>query len=592
MRSISKKILPLLVLFGAVASVSAQTITGTFTGTLTDPSGSVLPKAKVTATNTATNVQFSANTNDAGIYNILFLPIGEYRLTAELTGFKKAQLGPFKIEVNQIARVDIKLEVGDVSQSVEVTGVAPILQTEATDTGQSLNAEKLTALPLKSRNFVSLTLLIPGSVSPNPEGMNSRLGARPYVNGNREQTNNFMLDGVDVNDSIDNRVGYSPNVDALEEVKVVTGNAAAEFGNAGGAAVVMNMKSGTNQFRGNMFWFLRNNVLDANGFFRNRTAATAVRQDLRQNLWGGTFGGPIKKDKLFFFIDYEGTKTRSGGPTTAAVAPQAWRNGDLSLFPNTIVDPTNGQQFPNKQIPQSRFNPVARTLFGNSTLYPLPNQTGFGPLGVSGNYASSFRNTINNDQGDVKIDYRPTDKDAVSGRWSRGFYETFGSQAALPVFMTSGTENPTQSAVLNGNRTFPPTIVTEARFAFSRIVINDRPIDWSGQLGNDANQRFGIPGGQPFAGLSSIGIGGGLSGIGSLGIASRTSDNTFIFYDNLTWQKGRHLIKMGGQFMRYQQNRYYSGNNGILGVFRYNGTYSGLDFSDFLLDALNSKGRG
>lgn len=592
MRSISKKILPLLVLFGAVASVSAQTITGTFTGTLTDPSGSVLPKAKVTATNTATNVQFSANTNDAGIYNILFLPIGEYRLTAELTGFKKAQLGPFKIEVNQIARVDIKLEVGDVSQSVEVTGVAPILQTEATDTGQSLNAEKLTALPLKSRNFVSLTLLIPGSVSPNPEGMNSRLGARPYVNGNREQTNNFMLDGVDVNDSIDNRVGYSPNVDALEEVKVVTGNAAAEFGNAGGAAVVMNMKSGTNQFRGNMFWFLRNNVLDANGFFRNRTAATAVRQDLRQNIWGGTFGGPIKKDKLFFFIDYEGTKTRSGGPTTAAVAPQAWRNGDLSLFPNTIVDPTNGQQFPNKQIPQSRFNPVARTLFGNSTLYPLPNQTGFGPLGVSGNYASSFRNTINNDQGDVKIDYRPTDKDAVSGRWSRGFYETFGSQAALPVFMTSGTENPTQSAVLNWNRTFTPTIVNEARFAFSRIVINDRPIDWSGQLGNDANQRFGIPGGQPFAGLSSIGIGGGLSGIGSLGIASRTSDNKFIFYDNLTWQKGRHLIKMGGQFMRYQQNRYYSGNNGILGVFRYNGTYSGLDFSDFLLDALNSKGRG
>ncbi|MFN8811456.1 MAG: carboxypeptidase regulatory-like domain-containing protein, partial [Acidobacteriota bacterium] len=579
-------------MFGAVASVSAQTITGTFTGTLTDPSGSVLPKAKVTATNTATNVQFSANTNDAGIYNILFLPIGEYRLTAELTGFKKAQLGPFKIEVNQIARVDIKLEVGDVSQSVEVTGVAPILQTEATDTGQSLNAEKLTALPLKSRNFVSLTLLIPGSVSPNPEGMNSRLGARPYVNGNREQTNNFMLDGVDVNDSIDNRVGYSPNVDALEEVKVVTGNAAAEFGNAGGAAVVMNMKSGTNQFRGNMFWFLRNNVLDANGFFRNRTAATAVRQDLRQNIWGGTFGGPIKKDKLFFFIDYEGTKTRSGGPTTAAVAPQAWRNGDLSLFPNTIVDPTNGQQFPNKQIPQSRFNPVARTLFGNSTLYPLPNQTGFGPLGVSGNYASSFRNTINNDQGDVKIDYRPTDKDAVSGRWSRGFYETFGSQAALPVFMTSGTENPTQSAVLNWNRTFTPTIVNEARFAFSRIVINDRPIDWSGQLGNDANQRFGIPGGQPFAGLSSIGIGGGLSGIGSLGIASRTSDNKFIFYDNLTWQKGRHLIKMGGQFMRYQQNRYYSGNNGILGVFRYTGTYSGLDFSDFLLDALNSKGRG
>ena len=593
MTSLSKSILTLLVLFCALLNTSsAQTITGTFTGTLSDASGAVLPKAKVSATNIATNIAYTATSNEAGIYNLLFLPIGDYRLAAELQGFKKSQLGPFKIETNQIARVDIKLEVGDVGQSVEVTGIAPILQTDSTDTGQNLSAEKLTSLPLKSRNFVSLTLLIPGAVSPNPEGMNSRLGARPYVNGNREQTNNFMLDGVDVNDSIDNRVGYSPNVDALEEIKVVTGNAAAEFGNAGGAAVVMIMKSGSNRFRGNLFEFMRNNVLDANGFFRNRTVATARRQDLRQNIWGGTFGGPILKDKLFFFINYEGTKTRTGGPTTAAVAPAAWRNGDLSAFPNTIVDPTNGQQFPGKQIPASRFNPVARALFANAALYPLPNQTGFGPLGQSGNYGSSFRNTLNNDQGDVKIDWRPNSKDAFSGRYSRGFYETFGSQAALPVFMTSGTENPTQSFVLNWNRTISPSIVNEARASFSRIVINDRPIDWSGQLGADGNQRLGIPGGQPFAGISSIGLGGGLSGIGSAGVASRTSDNKFIYYNNLTWQKGKHLIKMGGQFMRYQQNRYYSGNNGVLGLFRYNGTYSGLDYADFLLDALNGKGRG
>ncbi len=593
MRTISKKILTVCVMLFALSTMSnAQTITGTFTGTLTDPSGSVLPKVKVTATNTGTNIGYNATSNDAGIYNLLFLPIGEYRLAAQMQGFKKAQLGPFKIEVNQTARVDIKLEIGDITQSVEVTGIAPILQTESTDTGQNLSAEKLTSLPLKSRNFVSLTLLIPGAVSPNPEGMNSRLGARPYVNGNREQTNNFMLDGVDVNDSIDNRVGYSPSVDALEEIKVVTGNAAAEFGNAGGAAVVMNMKSGTNRFRGNVFEFLRNNQLDANGFFRNRSAATARRADLRQNIFGGTLGGPIKKDKLFFFVDYEGTKVRSGGPTNASVAPAAWRNGDLSIFPNTIVDPTNGQQFPNKQIPQSRFSPVARALFSNAALYPLPNQTGVGALGQTNNYGSSFRNTQNNDQGDVKIDWRASDKDSISGRYSRGFYETLGSQAALPVFMTGGTDNPTQSFVLNWNRTMSATIVNEARAAYSRIIINDRAIDWSGQLGADGNQRFGIPGGQPFAGLSSIGIGGGLSGIGSSGVTSNTADNKFIFYDNLTWQKGKHLLKMGGQFMRYQQNRYYSGNNGVLGLFRYDGTYSGLDYSDFLLDALRSKGRG
>lgn len=582
----------LLALTSLYQTASAQTITGTFTGTLTDPSGSVLPNAKVTATNTGTNINYTAQTNDAGIYNILFLPIGEYRLAAELAGFKKATLGPFRIEVNQIARIDVKMEIGDVTQSVEVTGVAPILQTESTQTGASLTSEKLTSIPLKSRNFVALTLLIPGAVSPNPEGMNSRFGARPYVNGNREQTNNFMLDGVDVNDSIDNRVGYSPNVDALEEVKVITGNAAGEFGNAGGAAVVMNLKSGTNQFRGNVFEFLRNNVLDANGFFRNRSAATSRRSDLRQNIFGGTLGGPIKKDKLFFFVDYEGTRTRSGGPANASVAPLAWRNGDLSAFPNNIVDPTNGQQFPNKQIPQSRFNPVARALFANNSLYPLPNQTGVGALGVTNNYGSSTRSTTNNDQGDVKIDWRPSDKDQVSGRYSRGYYESFGSAAALPTSMTSGQDGPTQSFVLNWNRTITPTIVNEARAAYSRIGIIDRTVDWSGQLGLDGNQKLGIPGGQAIAGLSSIAIGGGLTGLGALGTLSTTYDNKFIYYDNLTWQKGKHLLKMGGQFMRYQQNRYYSGNNGVLGVFRYNGTYSGLDFADFLLDALASKGRG
>jgi hypothetical protein len=341
-----------------------------------------------------------------------------------------------------------------------------------------------------------------------------------------------------------------------------------------------------------MFYFIRNNVLDANGFFRNRSLATARRADLRQNIWGGTLGGPIQKDKLFFFMDYEGTKTRTGGPTNATVAPQAWRNGDLSIFPQRVIDPTTGQDFPNKQIPQSRFSPVARALFSNATLYPLPNQPGVGVLGQTNNFGSANRNTLNNDQGDVKIDWRPTSKDALSGRYSRGFYESFGSQAALPVFMTGGQEGPTQSVVLNWNRTISPTIVNEARMAYSRIGILDRTVDWSGQLGADGNQRFGIPGGQAIPGLSSITLGGGLSNIGSLGVISTTYDNKFIYYDNLTWQKGKHLIKMGGQFIRYQQNRYYSGNNGVLGRFGYSGDYTGLDFADFLLDNLRSKGRG
>ena len=589
----SRVAVTLLLVLCFALSLAGQTITASITGTVTDPSGAVIPATKVTATNAGTNVSFVTNTNGEGLYNFPFLPVGNYNVAVEGAGFKKTVLGPFKLEVNQIARIDTRLEVGTPTETVEIRDIAPTLQTESTSTGESLGSTKLTSLPLNGRNFVSLTLLIPGAVSPNPTGMNSRFGARPYVNGNREQTNNFLLDGVDVNDSIDNRVGYSPNVDALEEVKVITGNAAAEFGNAGGATVMLSIKSGTNEFHGNVFNFLRNNKLDANGFFRNRTQATATRTAFKRNIFGGTFGGPIKRNKMFFFMDYEGTKQRASGPAGTTVAPQSFRNGDLSSFSNTITDPANGgQPFPGKQIPVSRFSPVARFLFSNPALYPLPNQVGAGAQGISGNYAGGSASSLENHQADVKIDYRLSDKDNLMGRWSIGRYDSVGSAAALPVFMTSSQSGPTQSVVLNWNRTVSNTIVNEARVSFSRIVILDTTIDRSGQLGLDGNQKFGIPGGQPIAGLSAITLGGGLAGIGSTGNLSNTWDNKYIFYDNLTWQKGKHLVKMGAQFMRYQQNRYYAGNNGALGRFGYSPTYTGLDLSDFLLDQLQSKGRG
>lgn len=580
----------LVLLFASLSQ--AQTITASITGTVTDASGAVVPNVKVTATNTGTNLTYTATSNEAGAYNLPFLPVGNYTVNSENQGFKKTVVGPFALEVNQIARVDLQLEVGETTQSIEIKDFAPVLQTESTETGETLSSNKLTSLPLNGRNFVSLTLLMPGSVSPNPAGMNSRFGARPYVNGNREQTNNFLLDGVDVNDSIDNRVGYSPNVDALQEVRVLTGNAGAEFGNSGGATVMLQLKSGTNDFHGNVFEFLRNNKLDANGFFRNRNISTAKRTGFRRNIFGGTFGGPVVKNRAFFFVDYEGTLARSDGPATASVAPAAWRNGDLSQFPQVITDPRTGQPFPNNQIPVSRFSPVARYLFSNPNLYPLPNQPGTGNLGVGGNYASATASKTDNHQADAKMDFRLSDRDNLMGRWSIGRYEQLNSQQALPVQLGSGQSGPTQSAVVNWVRTFSPTIINEARVAYSRIIIVDSVNDVSGLLGADGNQKFGIPGGQPIPGLSSINLGAGLSGIGSGASISNTADNKFIYYDNLTWQRGKHGIKFGAQFMRYQQNRYYAGNNGALGLFSYNGTYTGLDYADFLIDALNSKGRG
>ncbi len=597
----------LLLFFGLVGSLSAQTISGSITGTVTDPTGAVVPNVKVTATNTGTNITTTVDTSEAGVYNLRFLPIGSYLLTAEVKGFKKVNLGPFGLEVNQVARIDIKLEVGDTVQVIEISDVAAILQTESTATGDSLSSTKLTSIPLNGRNAATLTLLIPGAISTSPGAMNTSgrfqgSGSRPQVNGNREQTNNFLLDGIDVNDSIDNRIGYQPNVDALEEVKVITGNGGAEFGNVGGAIVNMAIKSGTNQFHGNVFEFLRNEKFDANGFFRNRN--NTKRAPFRRNIFGGTFGGPIKKDRTFFFMDYEGTEQRSSGPATASVAKGPWRTGNLSDWlalstPQIVRDPSTGDTlaartpFPGNIIPAARItNPVAKKLFGDSTLYPLPNQSGTGALGITSNYLSASANLLKNHQADVKIDHRLSDKDNLSGRWSIGRYETYGSQAALPVFMTGGTTGPTQTAVVNWTRTFSPAVVNEFRVGFSRIGIDDNTIDWSGKLGANGNADFGIAGGQPIPGLSSVNLGDGLSSVGAGASISSTMDNKFQYFDNFTWQKGRHLLKMGGSAVRYQQNRYYAGNNGALGIFTYNNVYSGVNFGDFLLNALNTKGRG
>lgn len=597
--------------FGLTSLASAQTTTASITGTVTDPSGAVVPNVKITATNNGTNVAYTASSNESGVYNLLFLPVGRYSVASENPGFKKTILGPFALEVNQIARVDLKLEVGDTTQSVEVKDFAPILQTESTQTGDSLTSSRLSALPLNGRNFASLTMLIPGAISTSPNAMNTSgrmqgSGSRPQVNGNREQTNNFLLDGVDNNDSIDNRIGYQPNVDALEEVKVITGNGSSEFGNVGGAIVNATLKSGTNAYHGNVFEFLRNEKLDANAYFSNRSGV--AKRALRRNIFGGTFGGPVKKNKIFFFVDYEGTQQRDSGPSTASVAPATWRNGNLSdlLTKSNIFirDPLTNATcsatvssgcFAGNIIPQSRIvNPVATKLFGSPNLYPLANINGTGTLGVTNNYVASSANTLKNNQADVKGDFRPNDKDSIMLRWSIGRYEQFGNSAALPVFLTSANIAPTMSTVATWTRAFSPTLVNEVRLGYTRVGIDEGiPVDWSGLLGADGNSKFGIAGGQPYAGLSAVTLGNGLSGIGAAASAGSTVDNKISYADNMTWQRGKHLLKIGGQFTRYRQNRYYAGNNGALGSFGFDGTMgTGQAYSDFLLNRLSTKGRG
>lgn len=583
-------------LFFCATGAVAQTITGTITGTVTDPTGAIVPNVKVTATNVATNVTITATTNESGIYNILFLPVGEYRVTTEAAGFKVSSFGPFGLEVNQTARVDLQLQVGQTTETVEVTAAAPVLQTESAATGDTITSSQATQIPLRGRNFMSLTLLVPGSITPNPGSFDgpgrSFGGGRPYINGNREQTNNFLLDGADINESIDNLVSYNPNVDALQEVRVMTGNAGAEFGNANGAIVNMTLKSGTNEFHGNIFEFLQNDNLNANGFFANRQ--NQPRREFKRNIFGGTLGGPIVKNSLFFFVDYQGTRQKSSGPATATVAPAEYRTGDLSRVQTPIRDPLTGQPFPGNIIPQNRIvNPVARALFADSSLYPLSNNVGTGPIGIVGNYLSTSSNFNNNDQADAKIDYRFSDNDYLSGRFTIARYREAPTSVALPTSIGTDKDAPTTGGVITWTRAFSPTVVNEARFNFNRVRINDVPIDPAGVLGPNGNASLGIPGGQGGSGMSEIRLTGDpLSNIGGAGIASDSITNTWQYGDNLTWQRGRHLLKMGGQAIRYQQNRFYGGNNGVLGFFTYDGRFSGSPFADFLLDQLAQKGRG
>jgi len=593
----SKSIVLASLFLAAIPSGWSQTITGSITGTVTDPAGAVVPNATVTAKNINTNLTSEAKTNSAGVYNILFLPVGPYSVTVQATGFKTATVPSLTLSVNQTARVDMTMEVGAVTESINVTEGAPIIQTESTQTGEVISSTQATQLPLNGRNFVSLTLLVPGSITPYPNAFNSPSrsfgGGRPYVNGNREQTNNFLLDGVDINEPIDNLVAYNPNVDALAEMRVLTGNASAEFGNATGATVIMATKSGTNEFHGNVFEFLRNDKLDSNEFFNNRAGSS--KRALRQNIFGGTLGGPIRRDRLFFFMDYQGTRQRDSGTFLQTVVPASLRTGNLSLFPaGSIRDPLTGQPFPGNVIPANRItNPVAQALFSNPKLYPLPNAQGTGPLGLQNNFSGVSSNLLDNDQADAKIDFRATEKDTLSGRFTIARYRAGQPNGvAFAALLGQATDAPTTGGVISWTRVISPAIVNEARVGFTRVHIDSNTIDPGGVFGANGNNLLGIPGSQPIAGASSVTIGDPFTIIGGAATDSSTIDNDYHYSDNLTIQHGRHLMKMGANFIRYQQNRFYAGNNGLLGNFVYDGTFTGNPYADFLLNDLASKGRG
>src|SRR5713101_3075578 len=301
-----------LVLGGYTAR--AQDVTATITGTVMDASGGAVVGATVTAKSVERGTIFRAESNEAGIYRITQLPVGNYELRVEKNGFQTSLYPSFTLVLNQIARIDVQLKVGQVSETVEVSGAAPILKTEATLVDTIIDSKTNDALPLATRNYVELTLLSPGAVHPDPSSFNNgdnvQSGARPFINGNREQANNFLLDGMDNNQVSDNLLGYTPSPDAIEEFNLISNNAPAEFGNYMGGIGRATLKSGTNSCHGDVWEFFRNDKLNANQWENkiNPSSPAIPRAPLRWNMFGGTLGGPVLKNKLFFFVDYQGQR--------------------------------------------------------------------------------------------------------------------------------------------------------------------------------------------------------------------------------------------------------------------------------------------
>src|ERR1700722_10670973 len=316
----------------------AQTVTGNITGIVTDPSGAVVAGASVLADNTDTGVYSTVTTNSAGLYRVQFLPIGRYEGTVDAKGFDKETIPAFQLEVLQTVTFNVKLSLGASSEVVNVSEAAPILNTNDATLSGTFTTNTIQNFPLNGLDFSALTLYVPGSVSTvGTSGTTSIERSTQYtdsvnLNGNRAQANNYTLDGIDLNETFNNLIAYSPAPESLQEIKVLTANSPADYGNVNGAGVVSVLKGGTNRFHGSAYGYLQDYRLNANSWTNKHADPIVPINPFSQSQFGGTFGGPIKRDKLFFFVDYLGSRYHTGGIGSASVLTAAMRQGDFSAL--------------------------------------------------------------------------------------------------------------------------------------------------------------------------------------------------------------------------------------------------------------------
>lgn len=614
----SRAVILLLALVVLAAPLRAQIDTGTILGTVKDATGAVVPRAKVTLTNTATGVSIDRITDEEGRYIFPAIKSGSYQVTVEATGFKKFVRSGIQLSIQQSPEINVALDAGDISQTVEVTAEAPLLQTTESSVGQTVGGEAINNLPLNGRDWTYLARL---SVGVNIPQQGARAPAQFAANGMRPAQNNYLIDGIDNNtSSVDflNGTAYviKPPVDAIGEFKIQTNSFSAEYGRAGGAVLNATMKSGTNEIHGTLWEFLRNEKLDANTFTNNFRGVPMSKY--RQNQFGGAIGGPIWKNKTFYFGDFEGTRIRQGRSIVASVPTAAEkasgytdyadlitrqgnrvRGTDLlgrTILIGTIFDPattrrvTSGQvdpitgrtatgtgfvrdPFPDNKIPANRLNPNAIKLLN---LFPAEN---FNQAGTVGNNYSTIRGlTDDANSFDVRMDHHFSDRDHIFGRYSfadivRFRPGPFEGVADGGAYGDGDETVRTSGLAVSYTHSFTPTLINEVRLGLSREHSNRLP-----PLGNDTSNipgQFGIQGVQQVegnGGLPPINI-GGLNRLGAVTwlVADRYS-NTTQLTDNLTKIYKNHTFKGG---VEYQYIDFpWVGPPYARGNFSFNGSYA------------------
>jgi len=581
----------------------AQVDTGSISGTVRDPSGAIITNATITVTNTADGFVSTATTNHDGLYTVVDLRPGNYRVSADAPGFQSLSRTGIDLRLQDRLAINFDLAIGQTATTqVVVQSGGEALETETTSIGQVIEEKAIQALPLNGRNYIQLAILGAGTTPSQRSNERNSFVA----NGQREIQNSYVLDGIDNKNKI---VGFDssdaqsiePIIDAIQEFKVQTATFSAEFGQSAGGVVNLSIRSGTDKFHGSGFEYLRNSWLDADPYFQ--PALTAKPQFI-QNQYGATIGGPLLRNRTFFFFAWQSTRIRDASPQLAVVPTAAQLAGQ---FNGAVYDPATTKpnpagsgyvrtQFANNQIPTTRFDPVAAKLL---TLFPAPNLSG------ANNFFSNQKETISNDQYVLRVDHRFSDKDSVFAHYI-AFFDTNSLPAALPP----PASNPSivwpeaHSFAFSESHIFSPTLLNEARVGYQetrekQTVQSSRLFAQYGIIGApDLPNVTGLP---TFAvsGLTTIGT----TGPGTLQTAATGSGNLPIdkqgrviqVNDNLTWQRGRHVLKFGADFQ--QVTLYANVTLSARPSYSFNGVYTqnpqsrtttGNALADFLLGYTSS----